>query len=163
MFALISAAGCSDADKSSLNTPQETPSPSASASILSPDMPGYLKLVDDANASVSNTIIKAAGRPTVTQQGANLTSMVIRDEDESTWEAGDYNLIVNCVGTGKLFAFFQIGEESEIKELQDCSPTSAATDTVHVMVKSKIKASSRVMIIPVGSPQAAVSYQVQRQ
>lgn len=124
-------------------------------------MPAYLAAADRANEEGPTTAIRAAARPTVVQHGATVQTMVIRDEDGSSWPKGNYRLVVYCVGSGTLYAHFSIGDVAKIEEIPPCG-TTVTTGAVDVASKSGATKMS-VVIVPAGDAKAAVSYQIQRQ
>ncbi|MEV5691409.1 hypothetical protein [Micromonospora globbae] len=147
------------------DSPSDDAAPSASVSApaspsLSPEIPRHLLAADRANTKVANTVVAISARPTATIQDSRLMAMVIRDEGRDEWEAGNYRLVVYCVGEGTVFAHFRIGGESGITELPPCSPT-VTTGTVDLHLAADAKNSS-VLIIPAGNAQAAVAYQIQK-
>lgn len=136
------------------------PSTSAQTAAGTTKMSGYLAAVTTSNASTAATVVATGARPTITEQSGRVTTMVIRDEGANVWAKGNYRLVIYCAGTGTLYAYFELGGESEIQELLPCAPT-VSTGTVDLALPNDASA-SKVMIIPAGETEAAVAYQIQR-
>lgn len=158
---ILGATACSG--EANRNPPVPTASKSTvatSSSQIDVDMPQFLEKVDQANVEVPGTLVRSGARPTVNHQESGKQAMVIRDEDRSDWAAGNYRLVVYCVGSGTLYAHLKIGESSEISELSPCAP-DVTTGTVDVRVNGD-SVGATVTIIPAGDVKAAVAYQIQR-
>ena len=156
---VMTATACSGTDVD--ETPTSVPaSASAASSGISPNMERYLQVANSANTETSKTLAAAGARPSVIEQDGGLRTMTIRDESRDEWAAGEYRLVVNCAGAGTLYAYFQLGEKSEIAELSACSPTATTTDVALTLKAGAIN--STVIVIPVGEVQAAISYQIQK-
>lgn len=136
-------------------------STSATVSVVAPVPDALLARV---NAGVpsndSSAVIVTTARPTAVLRSGQVETMVIRDEDHTTWSSGRYRLVVNCGGTGLLVAHFAIGGTSEIRQLPPCTD-DVATDVVALSLK-KPASPLTVMIVPVGVTKAAVAYRVER-
>jgi hypothetical protein len=102
--------------------------------------------------------IAAGARPTVIADGSSLRTMVIRDEDHSTWQAGRYRLEVSCAGAGILVAYLGVDCSSQIKQLMPCR-AGISTDHVDLDVP-RVGHEGVIVITPVGDTKAAVAYRV---
>lgn len=157
---LLGATACtSPAPDRQDSSSSSSPSPSNSPAVPA-EMQNFLRQADAANAKGDNTIVSITARPTVALQDSRLMTMVIRDEGQDQWEAGNYRLVVYCVGNGTIFAHFRLGEVSKIAELPPCSP-SITTGGVDINLTANAR-NSAVLIIPAGEAQAAIAYQIQR-
>lgn len=123
-------------------------------------MAQYLRDADRANVRTDNTLVLATARPTVTVQNSELIPMLIRDEGKDRWKAGNYRLVVYCVGTGTVVARLGLGAQSAVSELPTCTPT-VTTGIVELTLPDPATNSS-VLIIPAGNAQAAIAYQIQK-
>lgn len=121
----------------------------------------YIELANEANVEDQTTLVHAAARPTVLYQESSQQTMVIRDEDESSWGPGNYRLVVYCVGEGVLYAHLGIGGRSKVEELPPCSD-DITTGVVDLHIPEEVSGLT-VIIIPVGPVEAAISYQLQLQ
>ena len=81
----------------------------------------------------SPALVTAGARPTVVEKPAGLQTMVIRDEDSSTWKPGAYQLLVTCAGAGVLVAHFSLDGQSAVRELRPCD-SGVSTDTLDVAI-----------------------------
>lgn len=107
-----------------------------------------------------NVRATAGARPTLGQQGSQLQTMVIHDEDRGAWPKGRYRFVVRCVGQASLVAHFSLDATSAIKELPPCSP-SGTVDQLEVTIGADAHL-SKVVIVPAGQSMAAVGYAIQR-
>ncbi|QGN46417.1 hypothetical protein ACN26Y_09045 [Micromonospora sp. WMMD558] len=158
---VIPSAGCTGEPEPPKRVDAD-PSPSARPSVptADPAMERYVQAANAANAEVEGTLIAAGARPTVVDQGEGPMTMVIRDEGAEEWKAGDYRLVVNCAGSGTLYAYFRLGDRSDIQEMLPCG-TTVTTGAIGLRLRSAVTGSA-VLIIPAGDVRAAVSYQIQR-
>lgn len=123
-------------------------------------MSQYLRDADRANVRTDNTLVLITARPTVTVRNSELIPMLIRDEGKDRWKAGNYRLLVYCVGTGTVVARLGLGAYSAAAELPPCTPT-ITTGTVELTLPDP-ETNSAVLITPAGDGQAAIAYQIQK-
>ncbi|MEO3745947.1 hypothetical protein [Plantactinospora sp. B5E13] len=160
VIALLGVTGCTGDGEGPDAEPSGPTTIAGASTTISDQMPHYLREADRANARTEHTVVSTAARPTVTLQDSELMTMVIRDEGQDRWEAGNYRLVVYCVGAGTIYAHFSLGERSEVTELPTCTPT-VTTGIVELTLPDPATNSS-VLIIPAGNAQAAIAYQIQK-
>jgi hypothetical protein len=108
----------------------------------------------------SDAVVSVAARPTVVQRGTGVQTMIIRDEDAGEWAPGTYRLVVRCAGEGVLVAHFSLGEQSVIRQLNACAPTTS-TDSLELKLGQAAQ-KSVVVVVPAGESMGAVGYQIRK-
>jgi hypothetical protein len=124
-------------------------------------MSALVAKVDEQLASDKATAVaSASARPTVVQRGSQLQTMIIHDEDNSTWAKGTYRLVVRCAGEASLVAHFSLDGASEIRQLTPCTPLGVV-DQIELKIAADAKL-GKILIIPAGESEAAVGYAIQK-
>jgi hypothetical protein len=83
----------------------------------------------------------------------------LRDEGvDDTWEAGSYELIAYCAGSGMFRMTFRIGAETAEGDISSCTPS--VTTSVLDLRLDKPAEGYAVTIAAVGSAEAAISYRI---
>ncbi len=93
-------------------------------------------------------------------QGDQVQTVVIQDEDSSTWHKGSYRLVVRCAGEASLVAHFSLDGHSAVRQLQPCSP-HGSVDQIEVRIGVDARL-GKVVIVPAGESRAAVGYAIQK-
>lgn len=99
--------------------------------------------------------MRAGARPSYrTDNHGKRQTMSILDVDNSTWDAGDYQLTVYCMGTGTLDVSFSIGETHEERSMT-CSK-DIAQESLNVRTEGADK--GQVGITPSEDSKCEIAY-----
>jgi hypothetical protein len=137
--------------------PTQQQQPAKSVLVIPTEMPEYLQAAEMANEG-THQLGSAGARPTLVQRDSVVQSMIIRDEAEREWKAGRYRLVSYCFGEGTLYATLRIGTTMNSTQIRcDTKGTMTTIDVKTVAVSSGMA----VIIAPVGTTAAAVSYHME--
>lgn len=131
--------------------------PGASPTTANPDVATLLAAADAANPSGGSTQERAGARMTVSDTGAGIQTVVIRDEINANKPAGQYRFVVVCAGTGKVWADIRVGDRDEGGVVACGVPVSPVAFQVATANQSS---SGTVTVVPLNSTQAAVAYSI---
>lgn len=122
------------------------------------DIAAAIHLADLQNAQRADTVYSVGATPTFTLVDGKAKITPLHGSNAKQWAAGDYRLVVRCVGTGTLTVELQIGEYLTWTTLSGCS-ASASPGVIGLTLPHRGTGMS-VTITPSLDTRAAVAYQV---